>query len=161
MIIAKSLAKQFSFITAILFLLSGCATMQLNYQDPSVELISFKMLPAKGFEQNFEIGLKLTNPNNFELPLNGISYQLSVAGSTLAHGVANNIPTASAYGESRFIVPLSTSLLTGIKVIKALMDSQGQEVSYQLKADLDIDIPLIPTITIIEKGLIPFAHKSL
>lgn len=59
--------------------------MNLNYEEPCVELVSLKVLPANGFEQNFEIGLKLTNPNNFDIPLNGISYQLSVAGETLAH----------------------------------------------------------------------------
>ncbi|MDX2367193.1 MAG: LEA type 2 family protein [Colwellia sp.] len=87
--------------------------MNLDYEEPSVELVSFKALPANGFEQNFEIGLKLTNPNNFDLPFNGISYQLSIAGETLARGVAANIPTAEAYGESRFVVSVSTSLMGG------------------------------------------------
>jgi LEA14-like dessication related protein len=63
--------------------------MNLNYEGPCVELVSFKAPPANGFEQNFDIGLKLTNPNNFDIPLNGISYKLSVAGETLAHGVAS------------------------------------------------------------------------
>lgn len=159
MTIVKRLPKQFLCIAVALFFLSGCATMNLKFEDPSVELVSFKMLPVKGFEQNFEIGLKLTNPNNFALPLSGISYQLSVAGDTLAHGVANNIPTADAYGESRFVVPVSTSLLGGIKVIRTLMDSQGQDISYQLKATLDIDIPFVPKLTVIENGIIPLAQK--
>ena len=53
------------FFVASLFFLSGCATINPHYEQPSVELVSFKVLPANGFEQNFEIGLKLTNPNNF------------------------------------------------------------------------------------------------
>ncbi len=118
-------------------------------------------MPANGFAQNFEIGLKLSNPNNFELPFNGISYQLSVAGEILAHGVAANIPTAAAYGESRFVVPVSTSLMRGIKVIRVLMKSHGQDVSYQLKAKLDIDIPFVPKLTIIQDGVIPFGHKPI
>jgi len=144
---------------AALFFLSGCATMNLNYEEPSVELISFKVLPANGFEQNFEVGLKLTNPNNFELPFNGISYQLSVAGETLAHGVAANIPTAEAYGESRFMVPVSASLMGGLKVIRALMYNQGQDISYQLKAKLDINIPFVPRLTVIQEGIIPLGQK--
>ena len=102
--------------------------MNLDYEEPNIELISFKPLPADGFEQNFEIGLKLTNPNNFELPINGISYQLSVAGETLAHGVSADIPTIGSYSEARFVVPISTSLLGGISVIKALMDTKGKIV---------------------------------
>lgn len=158
MTIAKALPLSFLFVIT-LFLLSGCATINLDYEEPSVELVSFKALPTNGFEQNFEIGLKLTNPNNFELPFNGISYQLNVAGETLAHGVAANIPTAEAYGESRFVVPISTSLLGGIKVIRALMDSKGQDISYQLKAKLDIAIPFVPKLTVFQNGIIPLGHK--
>jgi len=158
MSIARSLPIRFFFVAA-LFFLSGCATMNLNYEEPSVELISFKVLPANGFEQNFEVGLKLTNPNNFELPFNGISYQLSVAGETLAHGVAANIPTAEAYGESRFMVPVSASLMGGLKVIRALMYNQGQDISYQLKAKLDINIPFVPRLTVIQEGIIPLGQK--
>jgi LEA14-like dessication related protein len=81
--------------------LSGCTTLSSGYDEPTVELVSFKALPASGFEQNFEIGLKLTNPNDFELPFNVISCALSVAGETLARGVTADIPTAGTYGKSR------------------------------------------------------------
>ncbi|WP_440875697.1 LEA type 2 family protein [Thalassotalea sp. PLHSN55] len=147
------------YVVISLWILSGCASMNLDYKEPSVEVTSFKMLPANGFEQNFEIGLKLTNPNNFELPINGISYQLNVAGESLAHGVAADIPTAAAFGESRFVVPVSTSLFGGFKVLRSLMSKQGQDISYQLKADIDIDIPFMPTITVTEDGAIPLGKK--
>jgi len=156
---ASALSMQFFFVVS-LFFLSGCATMNPAYEKPSVELVSFKALPTNGFEQNFEIGLKLTNPNNFDLPFNGISYQLSVAGETLAHGVASNIPTAEAYGESRFVVSVSTGLIMGIRVISALMNSKGKDISYQLKAKLDINIPFVPRLTIIQDGIIPLSQKA-
>ena len=122
-------------------------------------MVSFKALPADGFEQNFEVGLKLTNPNNFELPLNGISYQLNILGETLAHGVATDIPTVGAYGETRFVVPVSTSLIRGFKVIRALLDNKGQDISYQLKAKLDIDIPFMPKLTVVQDGKVPLGQK--
>jgi len=158
MIRTKVLPIRF-LLTAMLFVLSGCATLSPDFDEPTVELVSFKALPAKGFEQNFEIGLKLTNPNSFELPFNGISCELSVAGETLARGVTADIPTAGAYGESRFVVPVSTSLIGGFKVIKALMDNQGQGISYQLKAKLDIDIPFVPKLTIVQDGVVPMGQK--
>ena len=147
------------FSAAIVLFLSGCASLSPDFDEPTVEVISIKALPAKGFEQNFEIGLKLTNPNNFELPFNGISCELSVAGATLARGVTADIPTAGAYGEARFVVPVSTSVIGGFKVIKALMDNQGQGISYQLKAKLDIDIAFVPKLTIIQDGMVPMGQQ--
>jgi hypothetical protein len=130
----------------VLFL-SGCASLSPDFDEPTVEVISIKALPAKGFEQNFE------------LPFNGISCELSVAGPTLARGVTADIPTAGAYGEARFVVPVSTSVIGGFKVIKALMDNQGQGISYQLKAKLDIDIAFVPKLTIIQDGMVPMGQQ--
>ena len=158
MTIARVLPIRFFFAAALLFL-SGCATMNPGYEEPTVELVSFKALPPNGFEQNFEIGLKLTNPNNFELPFNGISCQLSLAGEALARGVTSDIPTAAAYGESRFVVPVSTSLMGGINVIRALMASRGQDVSYQMQAKIDIAIPFVPKFTVIQDGIVPLGQK--
>ncbi|MCI2283522.1 LEA type 2 family protein [Colwellia sp. MSW7] len=156
---AKELHKLI-FLVTILFLLSSCSTINIDYEEPTVESVSFKILPANGLEQNFEVGLKLVNPNKFELPFNGISYQLSVAGKNLAQGVASDIPTAGAYGESRFTVPVSTNLIKGISVIKALIDNKGQNINYQLRAKIDIDIPFVPKLTVIQDGIIPFGQKT-
>ncbi|XQW84272.1 LEA type 2 family protein [Thalassotalea piscium] len=138
-----------------LFLMSGCASLNLEYTKPSVELTSFKVLPANGLEQKFEIGLKVMNPNSFALPFNGMSYQLNVLGETLAHGVTAKIPTAEAYGESSFVVPVATSLLGGIKVISALIKRQSTDIKYQFIAKLDIDIPFVPKLEVTEAGVIP------
>jgi hypothetical protein len=71
-----------------------------------------------------------------------------------------DIATTAAYGESSFVVPVSTSLMGGIKVIRALMVSKGQNISYQLQAKLDIAIPFLPKLTVIQNGMIPLGQKS-
>ena len=42
----------------------------------------------------------------------------------------------------------------GIKVIRALIVSKGQNVSYQLPAKLDIAIRFVPKLTVIQDGMI-------
>ncbi len=71
-----------------------------------------------------------------------------------------DIATVAAYGESSFTVPVSTSLMGGIKVIRALMVSKGQNISYQLQAKLDIAIRFVPKLTVIQDGMIPLGQKS-
>ncbi len=70
------------------------------------------------------------------------------------------IATVAAYGESSFTVPVSTSLMGGIKVIRALMVSKGQNISYKLQAKLDIAIRFVPKLTVIQDGMIPLGQKS-
>jgi hypothetical protein len=57
------------------------------------------------------------------------------------------------------VVPVSASLFGGFKVIRALMSNQGQDISYQLKAKLDIDIPFMPKLTVIQDGVVPLGQK--
>jgi hypothetical protein len=71
-----------------------------------------------------------------------------------------DIATVAAYGESSFTVPVSTSLMGGIKVIRALMVSKGQNISYKLQAKLDIAIRFVPKLTVIQDGMIPLGQKS-
>ncbi len=71
-----------------------------------------------------------------------------------------DIATVAAYGESSFTVPVSTSLIGDIKVIRALMVSKGQNISYQLQAKLDIAIRFVPKLTVIQDGMIPLGQKS-
>jgi hypothetical protein len=79
----------------------------------------------------------------------------------LAKGVAADIPTAAAYGESRFVVPVSANLIGGVRVIKAIIDNKGQDISYQLNAKIDVDIPFMPKISVFQEGVIPLGQKSL
>ena len=58
------------------------------------------------------------------------------------------------------MVPVSTSLMGGIKVIRALIVSKGQNVSYQLPAKLDIAIRFVPKLTVIQDGMITLGQTS-
>jgi len=39
------------------------------------------------------------------------------------------------------------------------MSSQGQDISYQLETKLDIDIPFMPKLTVIQDGIVPLGKK--
>jgi LEA14-like dessication related protein len=141
----------------LVLLLAGCETLSPNYETPTLTVTGIKALPAQGFEQPFEIGLKLLNPNPVALSLNGMSYQLIIEGHKLAQGVSNNIPSAPAYGSTDFTVEVSTNLFKGLKLVHELMQNPRETVSYELVAKLDIGWVFLPKLSVTEKGEINFS----
>lgn len=136
----------------LMVFVSGCANLTPSYEEPSVAVTSIELLPAKGFEQPFAIGLKLTNPNSSALNINGMSYQLKVEGHRLAQGVTSDIPVTPGYGESEFQVIVSTSLFDGLRLLQDMMQNPRDTVSYELVAKLDLGWTWLPRLTVTEAG---------
>lgn len=133
-------------------LLQGCASVSPRFEQPTVEVLSLKMLPSAGLEQRFDVGLKVVNPNNRALNIRGMSYSLIVEGFTVASGVTADVPEVGPYAEARFTLPASTSLVSSVRLLKHLLELNASSLSYRLEARLDLGIPLTPKMRVVEEG---------
>jgi len=138
-------------ILLLIFLLSGCATLSPDYEEPTVTLSSFKALPSEGMVPAFEIGLRIINPNSQSLNLEGIVYTISLDGHELVKGVGKDFPVIEGYSEGEVKLTASANLLAGIRFIGDMMQSQGESLEYEFKAKLDLS-GLYPSIKIRETG---------
>lgn len=144
----------------LVLVISGCQTLNPQFETPSIDVTSIKALPAAGLSQPFSVGLKITNPNPQALSLTGISYQLSIAGHKLAQGVTSNVPTVPAFGEARFTVEVSTNLVGGIKLLNDLLNNPRDSLPYELRAKLGTGLPLLPGISVVEQGEFSFSSPQ-
>ena len=131
--------------------LASCATLDPNYEQPTVTLSSFKALPAEGVVPAFEIGLRIINPNSQALDLEGIVYTVSLDGYELIKGVGKDFPVIDGYSEGEVKLTASANLLTGIRFIADVMKTPGDDLEYEFKAKLDLG-GLYPSIRVTEKG---------
>jgi LEA14-like dessication related protein len=144
---------KFTFIAlTAMILLQGCASLSPKFEQPEVEVLSIQRLPSTGMEQRFAMGLKVLNPNSRALNIKGMSYSLSIENYTVATGVSAEVPTVAAYSEERFSLPVSTSLLSSIGLLKHLVALDKPSLSYRLEAKLDLGIPLAPKMRVVEEG---------
>jgi len=135
----------------LVFLLSACATLQPDFEKPSVELMAIRVLPSEGITPQFEIDLKVLNPNRTELKLSGASYSISLDNFELIKGVASNLPVVPAYGEAKFTLRAGMSLMQGIRFVTAMANDPRDSIAYEVKAKLDMG-PLSPAIRVTESG---------
>jgi LEA14-like dessication related protein len=135
----------------ILSLSTGCATLRPDFEQPSVDVLSVRALPSGDLLPNFEIKLRVVNPNATELKLRGVSYKLLLNDYEVVKGVASELPVVPAYGEAQFKLLASVSLVDSFSLVNDLMRQSPSDLDWRLLAKLDIGA-LLPAILVEEKG---------
>lgn len=146
--------KLFS-VTLLFCLLSACASMQL--EQPQVSVIGFKPLSASGLDAIFELDVRIANPNNIALPVQGMSYEFAINDTGLLRGVSSQIGNIPAYGSRDITLQISTSLFSAPKILFNLMKDPAQKIHYTFTTKLDL-AGVLPTIRLVEKGVIETTH---
>ncbi len=124
--------------TAAALFLGGCAGVRPGYERPSLMLDSFRAIPSEGMAPRFALGLRVVNPNPTPLPLRGLSYHVEFEGFRVITGVAGNLETVPAYGESLIEVQAGVDLISGLRLFNNLLqDPQRDRLRYSLRARLD------------------------
>ena len=119
-----------AFALGIALTLAACAAIE-GTAPPKVRLVDVKLLESGVFEQHMLVDLRIINPNNVDLPLDGLTFELEVNDNVLAEGYSNEAVTVPRLGEARIPVRASTSLLDLVQQFVAL--GRSDQLSYRLK----------------------------
>jgi hypothetical protein len=122
---------------AVFLLLQSCASLDPDYEKPTVTLSSFRALPSQGGMPTFEIGLHILNPNASAIRLEGIVYTVSIQGHDVVKGVGRDFPVIEGYTEQTVKLTAAANLLAGIRLVMDLMNTPGEELDYEFEAKLD------------------------
>ena len=135
----------------LITLLSACATMTGEYDPPKVTVESFRSLPGEGATPQFEIGLRIANPNKQALDVAGIAYDIEIMGKDLVSGVSNEVPRIEGYAEESVTLTASFNWLAMIRLITSLPQQAPEELDYRFKAKIDFN-GFVPTQRVEESG---------
>jgi LEA14-like dessication related protein len=113
----------------LLLVLSACATAERTLA-PRVRLADIALLEGGLLEQKMRVELDIGNPNNFDLPLEGLTFTLELNDRPLVEGYTSQAVVIPRLGEARLPVLASSSLLDLIRQIMTL--GQGEALSYRL-----------------------------
>lgn len=132
-------------------MLSACATLDPDYEKPTVVMSSFRAVPGSGAIPTFEIGLRVINPNPQPMKLEGVVYSISLQGHELVKGVGKGYPPVEGYGEQNITLSASANLLRGVRFITTMVQNKNAQLEYEFKAKLDVGGPF-PSLKVAETG---------
>ena len=158
MMLAKLLR---GLVFLLLMTLTACAALQPKFEPPVVTVSAFRLIPSQTLNPQFEIELRVVNPNSVALNLRGVSYSATIEGHRVLTGVANRLPVIAAYSEGDVSLSATADLFGGFRLLADLMQNQYQQqnknkaqgLNYQLNVKLDTG-RYTPPVYITEKGRI-------
>lgn len=113
-------------VALLLALAAGCANLQ-SLEPPEVRLVSLRPVEATLMEQRFDVGLRVLNPNNRDIAVEGLDFELDINGSRMARGVSAEAFTLPRLGETVATIQVTTSTLSIIRRTMALSGSDSLE----------------------------------
>ena len=142
-------------IVLLAIFLAGCANLTPGFEDPSVEVTSIQLKNSNSLAPEFDIALRVSNPNRDALSIDGMTYSLFLAGNKVVSGVANDLPSIPGYGEVAVNIQASLSLFGGLSLLNDLMTQNSESIDYELVTKLDVG-RFYPKITLRQQGIFAF-----
>lgn len=136
--------------------LAGCAAIPRDLKTPEVSFVGLRAVEASVFEQKLEVRLKVRNPNDLELPVNGLEVDMELAGEPFARGTSAREFVVPALGEAEFDMNVTANAAPALLRLMG-GDRKSREIDYRLKGKLSTRIGMLRTIPFEQAGKLPMS----
>lgn len=119
--------------------LQACSWVQQDLVEPEIQVVGLKHIAGGNLlDQRFTLQLQLTNPNDLELEVKGIHFQLELAGMELMQGVSNEVPIIKPYSTTQFTVQGSANVVQAVRLLRKMQKKPERRFQYTLKTRIDL-----------------------
>ncbi len=141
--------RRLFFVFVLPLLLGACALMALGLEKPEVSVAGLDLQEASFFEQKLRIKLRVTNPNERDIAIDGMHFSFEVNGQEFAKGMTGESTVLPRLGETYVMVDAHTSLMALLRQLPGFLDSNGK-LAYRISGD----------VVARDYGRIPFDRKG-
>lgn len=144
----------------LLVAISGCV-IGPSFQPPKLSVVNVSMVSADVFSQQFRFRLHVQNPNERELPIKGIEYELYLQGDSFAAGTSADPFVVPAHGDVEFDTVVSTNFMSSIvRLLSKLNERDGNKVQYNFTGKVQLSKGLLRNIPFNEQGIVDLNIKK-
>lgn len=121
-----------AWIPIALLLVLGCASMGTRLEPPDVALIGIEPLASEGnLEQRLLLRVRVTNPNDVPLEIDGVELRLDLNGQRLGRALSNERHTIGRLDDGLVELTATTHLLSILRQIVSLPGQGGVDYVIQ------------------------------
>ena len=144
-------ATALALILPLPLALTGCSLLAPKFTKPTLSVVNITLGRSDLLQQHMVVRMKVENPNDRALPVEGLSYTFAVNGEDLAHGVSNASFMVPARGEAEFDTAVTTNMATA--VLRILGRGNNAPLNYRFSGKVQLSAGLIRSI--------PFEHTGV
>lgn len=148
---------RFTLAAALVVLVAGCAALGPKLQAPDLTIVSVDLVKGDLFEQRIKARMKVQNPNDLELAVRGVTYNIELGGEPLGHGLSGSSFVVPAKGEAEFDMLVTANLAgTLLKIIEKARATGASlnQVEYRLRGQVRLERGALRTVPFDEKGVL-------
>ncbi len=129
--------KRWAAFIFIALMISGCAVFGKSLEAPRITLSNLTAQESTGFESVFQIQIRVMNPNDIDLNIQGVDCKLDINDKPFAYGLSQAKVTVPAYGSATMPMTLYSSIFD---IARGILDvSITKEMTYRLKGRVRLD----------------------
>lgn len=125
-----------TWMAAICLALAGCALLQ-GGAEPRVSFAGLQSLPSEGMELRFMVMLRVQNPGETVLEIDGVVLDLAVRGMGFASGVSPVKANVPRFGETVVSVPVTVPATAMLRQAWGLVGAREvRKIGFELSGRL-------------------------
>jgi len=147
-------------LIVLALLMFGCAGLYQSMERPRINIANVIPRDIKLFEQVFDLELRIQNPNDTPLEINGLAFELELNDKRFATGVSNQSLVIDRLSSDVIHVQAITTLMGFLRQVAEYQQTKDPRVTYRIKGSIysgstgtklhfddsgEIKIPIEPT----------------
>ena len=145
------------FLPLAALLVTACATVPSDIEPPKITIANIVPKEVTVFEQRFDVQLRIQNPNNQELEINGLRCDIELNDKEFGNGMSGQKVKIPRFGSEVVNVEVITGLGSFLRQFQEFNKSGVGKVRYRLKGTAFVEAPGSFKLPFDEKGEVDFA----
>ena len=130
--------------------LSGCAVLWPHWQTPTLAVVGIQIGHSDLLQQHLQVRMSVHNPNDRELPVQGLSYTLEVSGEEVAHGESGASFLVPALGDAEFDMNVTANAAAAL--LRMFVRGNAAPIEYRIRGKVQLSAGLLRSVPFDQHG---------
>jgi LEA14-like dessication related protein len=135
---------------ALLLALTGCSVLMTHWEAPSLAVVNIQMGHSDLWQQHLQVRMSVHNPNDRELPVQGLNYTLEVNGEECAHGESGASFVVPARGDAEFDMNVTANAAAAL--LRMFAHGNAGTVQYRIHGKVQLSSGLLRAVPFDQHG---------
>ena len=146
-------------LLALLAAVAACSSFGPKLETPQLTLLGIQIMSADMFAQQFKVRVKVVNPNDLAVAVEGLEYDILLMGDSFAEGTSNQSFVMPARGEVEFDMTVTTNFVSSLgRLVSRMGGGKLNDVQYQITGKLQLEKGVMRTIPFSRAGTVDFTR---
>jgi len=146
-------------VAALAVVLAACSTLG-DLQSPRLSLVGVQVLSGDMFAQRFRVRVRVENPNDLELPVRGLEYQIILMGDSFADGTSADAFLLPARGEAEFDMLVTTNFVSSFgRLLSRVGGGKLEDIEYEITGKVFVEKGMLRKIPFSHRGTVDFSKQ--